>query len=185
MRTLHKSLRWFACDFWLPQVQILIFYHLFQCHRVFDKILKYISYTKICHEAKLQVSVKIQMIQHQPKTFQNRRIFWEINSVTLAELPSMLIRRCDRKSRAACAQSFGLWQQATIEVTCHDHSIIACSRHIYVLLFFAHIPFVVNHTINATPPQRLQQRQILISTCSLRVESLRTLFAISVDQLQS
>ena len=39
---------------------------------------------------------------------------------------------CDRKSRAACAQSFALWQQATIEITCHDHSIIACSRHIYV-----------------------------------------------------
>jgi len=39
---------------------------------------------------------------------------------------------CDRKSRAACAQSFALWQQATIEFTCHDHSNIACSRHIYV-----------------------------------------------------
>ena len=24
---------------------------------------------------------------------------------------------CDRKSRAACAQSFTLWQQATIEIT--------------------------------------------------------------------
>ena len=39
---------------------------------------------------------------------------------------------CDRKSRAACAQSFALWQQATIEFTCHDHSIIACSPHVYV-----------------------------------------------------
>ena len=39
---------------------------------------------------------------------------------------------CDRKSRAAYAQSFALWQQATIEFTCHDHSIITCSRHIYV-----------------------------------------------------
>jgi len=26
-----------------------------------------------------------------------------------------------------------------------------------ILLFFAHIPFVVNHTISATPPKRLQQ----------------------------
>ena len=26
-----------------------------------------------------------------------------------------------------------------------------------IFLFFAHIPFVVNHTINATPPERLQQ----------------------------
>jgi len=29
---------------------------------------------------------------------------------------------CDRKSRAAYAQSFALWQQATIEFTWHDHS---------------------------------------------------------------
>ena len=64
---------------------------------------------------------------------------------------------CDRKCRAACAQSFATWQQATIEITRRDQSIIACSRHIHIFLFFAHIPFVVNHTINATPPERLQQ----------------------------
>ena len=29
--------------------------------------------------------------------------------------------------------------------------------HIRMVLFFTHIPFVVNHTINATPPERLQQ----------------------------
>jgi len=29
--------------------------------------------------------------------------------------------------------------------------------HLHIFLFFAHIPFVVNHTINATPPERLQQ----------------------------
>jgi len=38
---------------------------------------------------------------------------------------------CDQKVPAACAQSFALWQQATIEITCQDHSIIACSRHLY------------------------------------------------------
>jgi len=43
-----------------------------------------------------------------------------------------------------------------------DHSIIACSRHIDIFLFFAHIPFVVNHTINATPPERLQQYYRLV-----------------------
>ena len=63
---------------------------------------------------------------------------------------------CDRKSRAACAQSFALWQQATIEITRRDNSIIACSRHIYIVFFFTQIPFVVNHTYNATPPERLQ-----------------------------
>jgi len=26
-----------------------------------------------------------------------------------------------------------------------------------MVLFFTHMPFVVNHTINATPPERLQQ----------------------------
>jgi len=39
---------------------------------------------------------------------------------------------CDRKARAACGQSFKLWQQATIDSTCHDNSIIASSRHIYM-----------------------------------------------------
>ena len=43
------------------------------------------------------------------------------------------------------------------EIPRRNHSIIACSRHAYILLFFAHIPFVVNHAFNATPPERLQQ----------------------------
>jgi len=38
---------------------------------------------------------------------------------------------CDRKSRAACAQSFAPWQQATIEITRRDHSNIASSRHLH------------------------------------------------------
>jgi len=38
---------------------------------------------------------------------------------------------CDRKSRAACAQSFAPWQQATTQITRRDHSIIACSRHVH------------------------------------------------------
>ena len=49
--------------------------------------------------------------------------------------PSHLITAsfcCDRKAWAACAQSVTLWQQATIKITRHDHSIIACSRHIYM-----------------------------------------------------
>ena len=45
------------------------------------------------------------------------------------------------------------------ELPRHDHSFIACSRHMYVcmVLFFTHISFMVNHTTNATPPERLQQ----------------------------
>ena len=79
----------------------------------------------------------------------------ELNKKVEEPLKSRLC--CDQKSRAAYAQSFALWQHATIEFTCHDHSIIACSRHIYILLFFAQIPFVMNNTFNATPPERLQQ----------------------------
>jgi len=39
---------------------------------------------------------------------------------------------CDRNARAACAQNFAMWQQATIEIMRRNHSIIACSRHLYV-----------------------------------------------------
>jgi len=65
-------------------------------------------------------------------------------------------------------QNFTLWQQATIEITCHDHSIIACSCHIYIhiyiwVLFFAHIPLVVNRTFNAMPTERLQQHPLLFT----------------------
>ena len=58
----------------------------------------------------------------------------------------ILIFCCDRKAWATSVQSFSLWQQATIEITCHDHSSIACSRHIYIVLFFARIPFLGNRT---------------------------------------
>ena len=82
----------------------------------------------------------------------------------------------------AYAQSFALWQQATIEFTCHDHSprtpVVTFNRsqvnigrastprslfyclfapHVCMVLFFTHISFVVNHTINATLQERLQQ----------------------------
>jgi len=39
---------------------------------------------------------------------------------------------CDWKARAACAQNFTLWQQATIEFMRHNRSIIACSCRIYM-----------------------------------------------------
>jgi len=38
---------------------------------------------------------------------------------------------CDRKSRAAYAQSFAPWQQATIEIMLAISLTIACSRYIY------------------------------------------------------
>ena len=42
------------------------------------------------------------------------------------------------KARPACAQSFALWQQATTEIMHRSHSIIACSRHIYIVVLRAH-----------------------------------------------
>jgi len=54
-----------------------------------------------------------------------------------------------------------LASQALLEVTRLDHSIgitlslLLCATYIWVL-FFTHIPFVVNRTMNATPTDRLQ-----------------------------
>jgi len=45
---------------------------------------------------------------------------------------------CDRKSRAAYAQSFAPWQQATIEISRRDHSVVACSRHTHIFVLRAH-----------------------------------------------
>ena len=38
------------------------------------------------------------------------------------------------------------------------------ASHICMVLFFTHIPFRANHTINATPPERLQQHPLLFTT---------------------
>jgi len=72
---------------------------------------------------------------------------------------------CNRKSRVACAQSFAPWQQATIEIMLAIYLLLllACATYIMVL-FFMHIPFVVNHTTNASPPERLQQHPLLFTT---------------------
>jgi len=47
-------------------------------------------------------------------------------------------RCCDRKSRAACAQSFAPWQQATIEFTRRDHYYCLFAPHIYIIVLRAH-----------------------------------------------
>jgi len=54
-----------------------------------------------------------------------------------------------------------LWQQPTIVITCYDHSIITCSRQIFM---GDALPFVVNHTFNATPMETLQQHLRLLHT---------------------
>ena len=61
------------------------------------------------------------------------------------------------RSEIPSGMCFAPWQQATIEIMLAISLTIACSRYIYNGVFSTHIPFVVNHTINATPPARLQQ----------------------------
>jgi len=42
--------------------------------------------------------------------------------------------------------------------SCSQSLLLLLARATYIMvLFFAHRPFVVNRTINATPPERLQQ----------------------------
>jgi len=53
--------------------------------------------------------------------------------------------RGSKQQQRSCSQSLSL--------------LLAHATYIMVL-FFTHIPFVVNHTINATPPERLQQGKI-------------------------
>ena len=96
---------------------------------------------------------------------------------------------CDRKSRAAYAQSLAPWQQATIQImsrnlslrtlvvtfihshvniskatTSHALKLLLVRATYIMVLFFTHIPFMVNHTTNAAPPERLQQHPLLFAT---------------------
>jgi len=48
-----------------------------------------------------------------------------------------------------------------------DHAslslLLLLARASYIMvLFFTHIPFVVNHIIDATPPERLQQYRVYL-----------------------
>jgi len=56
MRTLNKILRWFACDFGSTGSisHLLSFASMSLGSFYFDKILKYVTYLKIRHDAKLQ-----------------------------------------------------------------------------------------------------------------------------------
>ena len=49
--------------------------------------------------------------------------------------------------------------------SCSQSLLLLLARATYIMvLFFTHIPFVVNHTINATTPERLQQHPFLFAT---------------------
>jgi len=72
---------------------------------------------------------------------------------------------CDQQARTASAQNFTLWKQAIIEITRRDHSIIACSRHIYLCVALCAHPNCAhpNRTFNTTSTERLQQRPLLFA----------------------
>ena len=48
---------------------------------------------------------------------------------------------CDRNARTASAQCFTLWQPATIEIMRRNHSIIVCSRLMYMVVVLREHPF--------------------------------------------
>jgi len=81
---------------------------------------------------------RFQVWLYEPHTWNEQlSVPWHCTSCQV--LPSGLQRKaharpymcCDRMSRAACAQSFAPWQQATTEIMLAISLTIACSRYIY------------------------------------------------------
>ena len=53
----------------------------------------------------------------------------------------------------------------SLTVACSQSLLLLLARPTHMMvLFFTHIPFVVNHTFNAIPPERLQQHPLLFTT---------------------
>ena len=85
---------------------------------------------------------------------------------------------CNCKAWAANAQSFTLWQQATTEIT-----LLLLVRATYIrMLFFVHIPFMVNRTFNSTPIKRLEQMHSMLvlqwNICITYVSSVLTSLSV-------
>ena len=77
---------------------------------------------------------------------------WQVNTVLLrSEIPSGM---CAKLRTVAASNN-------------RNHArnlLLLLARATYIVLFFPHIPFVVNHTVNATPPERLQQHPLIFTT---------------------
>jgi len=129
------------------------------------------------------MTTSINCVQNKAKA-QHRFCLMKQNIHTICL--NALCHCCSRKAWEASAQSFTLWQQATVEIkrsllssslvstincslalqalleiTHQDHSIgitlLLLVHTTYIwVLFLTHIPFVVNRTFNATPTERLQ-----------------------------
>jgi len=82
-------------------------------------------------------------------------------NVCLWQQATTEITRSPLSSSLVSTINCSLASQTLLEVTRLDHSIgitlllLVCATYIWVL-FFTHIPFVVNHTMNATLTERLQ-----------------------------
>ena len=82
-------------------------------------------------------------------------------NVCLWQQATIKITRSLLSSPFVSTVNCSLASQTLLEVTRLDHSIgitllmLVCATYIWVL-FFTHIPFVVNRTMNATPAERLQ-----------------------------
>jgi len=71
---------------------------------------------------------------------------------------------CHRKSRAACAQSFALWQQATTEIMLAISLTIACSYYIYNGVILRAHPIRGESHSHRNTTRELQQHPLLFTT---------------------
>jgi len=93
VQTLYKIVRWIAWDFW-PQPLILC--HLFQFGTVHFLFWQNIKISSQCWNLPCSETAGICQNADDPqpiKTSQNRTIFRELNSVTLEEMQSKLLRQ--------------------------------------------------------------------------------------------
>ena len=82
-----------------------------------------------------------------------------VHKLISAELP-----RHDHSSRTLLLRSIVDIVSITRDYTPRPLYYCLFMPHICMVLFFMHILFVVNHTINVTPPERLQQHPLLFTT---------------------
>jgi len=122
----------------------------------------------IVHHINPQFIVKPKAVSNHSKIMQIPKKEWIQVIGNFVQHIVHICHCCDEKSQVAFAQSFALWQQATIEITRRDHYYCLFVPHI--VFFFTHIPFVVNRTFNATPPERLQHHQHNRPFCNILCE---------------
>ena len=114
----------------------------------------------------MAISIRFGHVTIKTQERLTRRVYWlrytHVKAAQRSYKNHVALLCYDRKGRAVSAQIFTLWQQATIEITWRDHSIIAFRATCIWVLFFAHIPFMLNRTFNATPTDNLRQLRLCL-----------------------